>query len=111
MQQQPASPELQIRCDRVDDVRARELRRHPAARDVGIGWLRIAQQEYFPDRVLLVSTTTPVSVTFRHEGTGIDHMRASLTAGVYACRNPQQCPDEHLDVDESDAATSAPSAL
>lgn len=111
MQQQPASPALQIRRDRLDDVRAGELRRHPAARDVGFGWLRIAQQEYFPDHVLLVNTTTPVTVTFRHAGKGIDHMRASLTAGVYACRNPQQCEDEDADVDESDAANSAPSAL
>lgn len=111
MQQQPASPELHIQCDTVDDVRARELRQHPAARDVGFGWLRIAQQEYFPDRVLLVSTITAASVTFRHGGSSVDHMRASLTAGVYACRNPQQCLDEDLDVDEIDAATSAPSAL
>ena len=111
MQQQPASPELHIRCDSVGDVRARALRQHPAARDVGFGWLRIAQQEYFPDRVLLVSVTTPVSVSFRHEGSGVDHMRASLTASIYACRNPQQCPDEDPDGDEIDAATSAPSAL
>ena len=107
MQQLPTAPSLHVQCDRVTDVRAHELRQHPAAQDVGSGWLKIAQQEHFPDRVLLVSTTSPVSVTFRHEGAGFDHMRASLLASVYACRNPQQCLDDEIDVEETDA-TPAP---
>lgn len=109
MQQLPTAPSLHVQCDCVTDARARELRRHPVAQDVGFGWLKIAQQEHFPDRVLLVSAASPVSVTFRHEGTGFDHMRASLIASVYACRNPQQCLDDEMDVDENDAAT-APTA-
>jgi hypothetical protein len=92
----------QIQCDHVSDARAAELRQHPAARDVGFGWLRIAQQEHFPDRVLLVSATSPVEVTFRHTPLGLDHMRASLTASVYACRNPQLHPEQNQDIDERD---------
>lgn len=102
MQPLPTPPSLQIQCDQVTDSRARELRQHPAARDVGFGWLRIAHQEYFPDRVFLVSTAAPVSVTFRHGAAGLEHMRASLTASIYACRNPQQLLDaeEAVEADE-----------
>lgn len=109
MQQLPTAPSLHVQCEVVTDARASELRHHRAAQHVGFGWLKIAQQEHFPDRVLLISTTSPVSVTFRHEGTGFDHMRASLIASVYACRNPQQCLDDEIDVDETDAAP-APTA-
>lgn len=104
MQQLPTAPSIHVQCDCVNAVRACELRQHPAAQDVGFGWLKIAQQEHLPDRVLLVSTTSPVSVTFRHQGTGFDHMRASLIASVYACRNPQQFPGDEIDVSETDAA-------
>jgi hypothetical protein len=109
MQQLPTAPSLRVQCECVTDLRARELRQHPAAQDVGSGWLKIAQQEHFPDRVLLVSTTSPVSLTFRHEGTGFDHMRASLLASVYACRNPQRLLANEIDVDQTDAI-SAPTA-
>lgn len=102
MQQLPTAPSLHIQCECVTDVRACELRQHPAAEHIGAGWLKVAQQEHFPDRVLLVSTTSPVSVTFRHKGTCFDHMRASLIASVFACRNPQLAGDER-DVDETDA--------
>lgn len=98
-----------MQSSHVTEARARELRQHPAARDVGFGWLRIAKQEYFPDRVLLVSTTSPVEVTFRHAATGLDPMRASLAASIYACRNPNWAIEESMDVDECGAMTT-PSA-
>lgn len=105
MQPSTTVPPLEIKCEHVSDARARELREHPAASDVGFGWLRLARQEYFPDRVLLVSTESPVSVTFRHGAGGLEHMRASLTASIYACRNPQNAPDS-IDLDEDEEATS-----
>ncbi len=96
---------FEIKCEHVCEARARDLRAHPAASDIGFGWLRLAKLEYFPDRVLLVSTQSPVSVTFRHGAGGLEHMRASLTASIYACRNPQNAPDS-VDLDEDEEATS-----
>lgn len=110
MQQLPTAPSLHIQCDCITDVRACELRQHPAAEYIGSGWLNIAQQAHFPDRVLLVSTASLVSLSFRHEGTGFDHMRASLIASVYACRNPQQLPGDDIDVDETDAISAPPAS-
>lgn len=105
MQPSISAQSLEIKCEHVSEARACELREHPAASDVGFGWLRLAKQEYFPDRVLLVSTETPVSVTFRHGAGGLEHLRASLTASIYACRNPQVTPDS-IDHDEDEEATS-----
>jgi hypothetical protein len=94
-----------MQTGRVTEARARELRHHPAARDIGFGWLRISKQEYFPDRVILVSSISPVAVTFRHRGAGLEPMRASLAASIYACRNPSQGFEEHTDAVECDALT------
>jgi len=104
MQDLSTSPSLHVQCDRVTDVRAGELRQHPASCDLGFGWLRISRQEHFPDRLLPVSTSALVSVTFRHERTGFDHVRASLTTSVYACSPPPECAGDDLDADESDTS-------
>lgn len=89
MQPHPPTTPPQISRNHVSDTEVRELRKHPGARDVGYGWLRIARLEYFSDRVLLVSTLAPVSVAFRHGSADLDQMRASLRASIYASKNPQ----------------------
>jgi len=89
MQPHPPTTPPQISRNHMSDVEARELRKHPGAREVGYGWLRIARPEYFPDRVLLVSTSAPVSVAFSHGSADLDQMRASLRASMYASKNPQ----------------------
>lgn len=95
-------PSLQVQPEHVTEEAASELRSHPAAREVGYGWLRIARPESFPGRVLLVSTSAPVSVAFPHGSAGLDERRASLSAGLYASRNPQPGCDDLLEVAESD---------
>ncbi|MFC5512815.1 hypothetical protein ACFPOU_17060 [Massilia jejuensis] len=102
MQPQPKNPSTQVTPEHVIDEKAGELRRHPGAREVGYGWLRIARPESFPDRVLLVSTLAPLSVTFPLRSADLDHRRASLSAGLYACRHPQQTRDDVEDAAEND---------
>jgi len=93
----------------MTDEKAKELRRHSGARDVGYGWLRIARPESFPDRVLLVSALAPVSVAFPHGSGDLDQRRASLSASIYASRNPQQTCEDVTEVAECDEAL-APTA-
>jgi hypothetical protein len=90
------NPSLLVQPDHITDENARGLRCHARVRDVGYGWLRIAWSESFPDRVLLVSTSAPLSVSFPHGSADIDQMRASLSAGIYACRNPHVALGELL---------------
>lgn len=108
---QPQSPHssLQVQPEHMTDEKASALRRHPAAREVGYGWLRIARPESFADRVLLVSTLAPISVAFPHGSGNLDQRLASLSASIYASRNPQQTCDDALDVAEADEIT-APTA-
>lgn len=75
----PPSPNtsLLLQPEHISADKATDLRRDPGARDVGYGWLRIARFESFPDRVLLVSTLAPMSVSFPHGAADIDQMRAS----------------------------------
>lgn len=100
----PLSPNtsLLLQPEHISAEKARDLRCHAGARDVGYGWLRITRSESFPDRVLLVSTLAPLSVSFPHGSTDIDQMRASLSAGIYACRNPHLALSEMERVTESD---------
>jgi len=86
----------------VTDEKVDELRRHAAAREVGYGWLRIAQLESFSDRVLIVSMSAPLLVTFAHGSGDLDQIRASLSAGIYASRNPQQGCNDLPEVAEND---------
>ena len=93
MQPQPPTTLPQISRNHVSEAEVRALREHPGAREVGYGWLRIARPEYFSDRVLLVSTSAPVSVVFCHGSADLDQMRASLRASIYAAKNPQDAED------------------
>lgn len=102
---QPTPPSLQVQTEHVTDEKASELRRHAGARDVGYGWLRIARPELLPDRVLLVSALAPVSVAFPHGSGDLDQRRASLSASLYACRNPQQACDDAFAVDAPEEIT------
>lgn len=102
MRPQSPHPSPQAQLEHLTDAKASELRRHPAAREVGYGWLRIALQESIPDRVLLVSALAPVSVVFLHGSGDLDRRRASLSASAYACQNPQQTCDDAFDVVQGD---------
>lgn len=102
MQPQSQNPSLQAHPEHVTDEKANELRRHAGAREVGYGWLRIARPESFPDRVLLVSALAPVSMVFPHGSGDLDQRRASLSASLYASRNPQQTCADALDVDAAE---------
>lgn len=82
------NPSLLVQPEYISAESAEDLRCHASARDVGYGWLRIARSTSFPDRVLLVSTAVPLSVSFAHGSADIEQMCASLAASVYACRNP-----------------------
>ena len=102
MQAQSTNPPLQPKAELMTAETAGELRRHPGARDIGYGWLRIARPESFPGRVLLVSTLAPVSVSFAHGSADLDERRASLSASLYACLNPQQTRDDAHEIAECD---------
>ena len=101
MQPQLTNLSLYMQPESITDEKARELRGHPAAREVGYGWLRIVP-ESDADRVLLVSTSAPVYVAFPYGAASLDQRRASLSANIYACRNPQEVCVAAFDVAERD---------
>lgn len=102
MQPQAQHPSLQIQPEHVTDEKASELRRHAGARDVGYGWLRIARPEPYHGRVLLVSKSAPLSVAFPYGSANLDQVRASLSASIYASRNPHPVWDDILEVAKRD---------
>lgn len=96
------NPSLLVEPEHITAEKADDLRCHADARGVGYGWLRIARSESFSDRVLLVSTSALLSVSFPHNSRDIDQIRASLLAGIYACRNPHVAFGELQTFTESD---------
>ena len=105
MQPRSTNASIQVKPEIVTRERIGELRSHPSARKVGYGWLSIARPEAFPGQVLLVSTLAPVSVTFPHGSADLDQMRASLSAGLYASKNPQQTCNDVEAIESGDVAT------
>lgn len=106
MQPQSPHPSLQVQPEHVTDEKASELRRHAGARDVGYGWLRIARSESFHGRVLLVSKSAPLSVSFPYGSANLDQVRASLSASIYASRNRHPVRSDILEVAKRDAPPS-----
>jgi hypothetical protein len=53
------------------------------------------------------STTSPIEAMFNHRVNGLDLLRFSLAANVYACKNQSHGIEERMDIQESTVTTAS----